>query len=233
MRLYIIRHADPDYENNTITPAGHLEAQALASRMAKEGLTHLYCSSMGRAKDTARYTANQIGTEPVVEDWACEISDCYYHHGERRFSVWDMPAEIVRGQAPFHTLEHWEKIDPSAAPVIQERFKIVGRCSDEFVARHGYQRDGGRYRIVKPNKDRIAFVCHNGIALFWLAHLLEIPPTLLWAGIWHAPSSVTTVLFEERSGEWAVPRAISVGDVSHLYAAGLPVRPRGIIANFD
>ncbi len=29
MRLYIIRHADPDYPNNTITPEGHLEAQAL------------------------------------------------------------------------------------------------------------------------------------------------------------------------------------------------------------
>lgn len=28
MRLYIIRHADPDYPNNTITPAGHLEAKA-------------------------------------------------------------------------------------------------------------------------------------------------------------------------------------------------------------
>lgn len=31
MRLYIIRHADPDYPNNTITPEGHLEAQALAN----------------------------------------------------------------------------------------------------------------------------------------------------------------------------------------------------------
>ncbi|MEC9258269.1 MAG: histidine phosphatase family protein, partial [Candidatus Poribacteria bacterium] len=28
MRLYIIRHADPDYPNRTITEKGHLEAQA-------------------------------------------------------------------------------------------------------------------------------------------------------------------------------------------------------------
>lgn len=38
MRLYIIRHADPDYPNNTITPEGHLEAQALAKRLSSHGL---------------------------------------------------------------------------------------------------------------------------------------------------------------------------------------------------
>jgi len=30
MMLYIVRHGDPDYEHNTITPHGHKEAAALA-----------------------------------------------------------------------------------------------------------------------------------------------------------------------------------------------------------
>ena len=34
MRLYIIRHADPDYKNDTITVFGHKDAQALAKRLA-------------------------------------------------------------------------------------------------------------------------------------------------------------------------------------------------------
>ncbi len=55
----------------------------------------------------------------------------------------------------------------------------------------------------------------------------------MWAGFWHAPTAVTTILFDERSEKWAVPRALCVGDTSHLYAAGLPVRPRGIIANYE
>jgi probable phosphoglycerate mutase len=42
---------------------------------------------------------------------------------------------------------------------------------------------------------------------------------------------VTTVLFDERSSEWAVPRCLGVGDVSHLYAEGLPVQPRGLLSN--
>ena len=64
-------------------------------------------------------------------------------------------------------------------------------------------------------------------------HLLEIPLPLMWAGFHLPPSSVTTVLFDERSEQWAVPRCTGVGDVSHLYAAGLPVQPAGIKANVD
>jgi len=41
---------------------------------------------------------------------------------------------------------------------------------------------------------------------------------------------VTTVLMERRSDDWAVPRCVAMGDVSHLYAAGLEVSPRGILA---
>jgi hypothetical protein len=67
----------------------------------------------------------------------------------------------------------------------------------------------------------------------WLAHLLDLPLTLVWSGFWLAPSSVTTILFDERSTVWATPRCLGVGDVSHLYAAGLPVQPAGITANVD
>jgi probable phosphoglycerate mutase len=86
---------------------------------------------------------------------------------------------------------------------------------------------------VNPNKARIAVFCHNAIALTWLGHLLEIPMPLMWCGFWMAPSSITTILFEERSKEWAVPRCIGLGDTSHLYAAGLPIQPRSILENFD
>lgn len=44
MRLYIVRHAEPDYPNNTITPSGHLEARALARRFAHQGLDRIYIS---------------------------------------------------------------------------------------------------------------------------------------------------------------------------------------------
>ena len=83
---------------------------------------------------------------------------------------------------------------------------------------------------VAPNSERIAVFCHGGFGLAWLAHLLEIPLALMWSGFWLPPSSVTTIFLEQRTETWAVPRCVGLGDVSHLYAAGLPIQPRGIHA---
>jgi len=176
MRLYIIRHADPDYPNNTITEQGHREAAALAERLAAERLDRLYSSPLQRALDTARYTQEAGGMTPVVEGWMAELSDWHLDQEPWKGLVtWDLPGEVIRGDEVFPGHDTW----------------------------------------------------HD------LAHLLAIPLTLMWSGFWMAPSSVTTILFDERSPEWAVPRCIGFCDVSHLYAAGLPVQPRGILANFD
>ena len=96
------------------------------------------------------------------------------------------------------------------------------------LSRHGYTRIDGRYRIDRQNRDRIALFCHNGTVLLFLAHFLELPVSLTWSGFYSWPSSVTTIYFEEHSPKWAVPRALGVADVSHLYAAGLQPQPRGM-----
>ncbi len=35
MKITIIRHGDPDYENNTLTPTGFKEAEALGKHFKK------------------------------------------------------------------------------------------------------------------------------------------------------------------------------------------------------
>jgi probable phosphoglycerate mutase len=233
MRLYIIRHADPDYPNNTITAHGHREARALAAHIHHHKLTHLYCSPLGRAIDTMRYSADALKLEPVIEEWTQEWPDCYADAEQfGRMCVWDVPGEIIRGTKPFVTEDNWHALKFFDQPIVRERFDALCKNSDAFLARHGYERDGGRYRIVKPSRDRIAVFCHNGFGLAWLAHLLGIPLPMMWSGFWLPPTSVSTVLFDERSGTWAVPRCIGMADVTHLHAAGMQVTPHGIKANF-
>jgi probable phosphoglycerate mutase len=234
MRIYLIRHADPDYPNNTITPAGHLEAQALGRRMAKMGLDRIYCSPLGRAVHTMQYSAEALKLPHAVEEWTAELADCAIEFETwGRLAMWNTPGELIRGRSPYPTHENWHSLEWFSRPFFRERFEQLKRDSDAFLARHGYEREGGRYRIVQSNREKIAVFCHNGFGLCWLAHLLEIPLPLLWSGFWLAPSSVTTILMDERSEQWAVPRCLGLGDVSHLYEAGLPVQPRGIIANQD
>lgn len=234
MRLFIIRHADPDYPNNTITPAGHLEAQALSVRMKKIGLDHIYSSPLGRAIDTMRYTADAVGLTPAIEEWTAELGQCRVktdRWGE--LCVWDTPGELIRQTVAEVQAANWHGHGLFSDPLFRQTFDKVQADSDAFLLRHGYQREGGRYRIVRANRDRVAVFCHGGFGLWWLAHLLELPLPLVFSGFHLPPSSVTTVLFDERSEHFAVPRVTALGDTSHLYAAGLPIQPAGIKANAD
>ena len=234
MRLYIIRHADPDYEKNTITAEGHQEARALAGRLAADGLDRIYSSPMQRALDTAEYASARLGLICRIEPWTRELWPELVLAGSPWGDIMsmDVPGEIIRGAKEMPTHQNWQKSPEFVRYHLDDVFRDVANHSDAFLARHGYTREGGRYRCVSANEEKIAVFCHGGLALTWLAHLLEIPVSLCWSGFWLPPSSVTTILFEQRSSRWAVPRCIGLADVSHLFAAGLPVRPRGITANF-
>ena len=234
MRLYIVRHADPDYENNTITPSGHLEAKALAKRMASHELDRIYTSPYGRAMHTMKYTADALNMGCGIEYWTREMWPELWLKDTPWGVVasFEAPGEAYRSGDRLPTHDTWHNHELLKNSIIQEAFEKMKSSSDEFLKRHGYERRGGLYRCIEPNQEQIAVFCHAGFGLTWLAHLLEIPLTLMWSGFFIAPSSVTTILFEERSKEWAVPRCIGMGDVSHLYEAGLPVGTRGLQGNF-
>lgn len=232
MRLYIIRHAEPDYPNNTITEQGHREAKALADRMAGERLDRIYSSPLGRAMDTMRCTSEHFPCVPAIEDWTRELSIPAVDMDQwGKMAIWNLPGEIIRGRETFPTHDDWLDIESYGGPGVRSLFEELKAGSDAFLARHGYERVGGRYRCVQPNRERIAVFCHGGFGLAWLAHLLEIPLPLVWSGFFLAPSSVTTVLMEQRSDEWAVPRCFGLSDVSHLHIAGLPVSTSGVVAD--
>lgn len=233
MRLYIVRHADPDYPNQTITAAGHLEAQALARRFAQQGLDRIYSSPFPRAIHTMEYTAKALGLTPEIAEWTAELTEWQIDQQWGAKYAFDLAGEVVRGGAQLPGHGDWHLTPPLDNPLFLEKFRHIQEHSDAFLAHLGYERAGSRYQVRQPNRQRIAIFCHNGFGLTWLAQLLAIPLPLVWSGFWLAPSSVTTVLFDERSTTWAVPRCLGVSDVAHLYAEGLPVRPRGLLANHE
>ena len=53
-----------------------------------------------------------------------------------------------------------------------------------------------------------------------MSHLMGVSPMVLWHGTCAAPTSVTTLITEERRPGIASFRAGGIGDVSHLYRAG-------------
>jgi len=51
--------------------------------------------------------------------------------------------------------------------VAREQFAALQQGSDAFLARHGYVREGGRYRCESPSDERIAVFCHAGFGIAW------------------------------------------------------------------
>ncbi|MBT3273386.1 MAG: histidine phosphatase family protein [Spirochaetales bacterium] len=232
MRIYIIRHADPDYANKTITKAGHLEAKALADRMQRQGLDRIFVSPLGRARHTMKYTADLLGMEHTVLDWVQEIGEFSVPRKDGGHeAAWNTDGEIIR-RRPLPTSENWQARPPFDDPSFPGVYNYIKNNSDEFITSLGYSREDGAYRITARNNDQIAVFCHGGFGLTWIAHLLDLPLPLVWSGMFIAPSSVTTILFDERTETHAVPRCIALGDTSHLYNANLPIQPSGIVANF-
>ena len=124
----------------------------------------------------------------------------------------------MRAAVPPVGREGWHALPSLAPAALDERFAELVREADGFLARHGRVRIGALYRPVPAGTAaaRLALVCHQGLALTWLAHLLAIPVPLVWAGFTLPPSSVTTIDFEPADGGLEAPRCRGLGDLSHL-----------------
>ena len=222
MRLLIVRHGDPDYANDTLTPAGRREAALLSKRLAMISNAHFYVSPLGRAQDTARPTLARTGqtaeTLPWLREFHAPIPDPVT--GEPRIP-WDhLPADWTT-ISEYYDKDLWSVTEVMAGAKVGEEADRVAHGLDELLARHGYQRDGGIYRVTEANEDSIVLICHFGVECVMLGHLLGISPMVLWHGFVALPTSVTTLITEERRKGVAAFRVQAFGDTSHLAAAGI------------
>jgi probable phosphoglycerate mutase len=212
-----------------------LEARELADRLVKEGINVIYSSPLGRAVETASYAASKLNVEIQVEEWARELQEVLSVplDGYPSLHAFNLHGEEIRKDLSQMSYTDWHQLPHLQGTLMREEYERIAHHSDDFLKRLGYERIDGRYRCVTPHRKKVAVFGHGGLFLTWLAHLLAIPLPLVWSGFWLPTTSVTTILFDERTPQWAVPRCIGVGDVSHLYSADLPVLPRGLVANVD
>ena len=223
MRILIIRHGDPDYENDTLTEKGHREAKLLAEKLAKEKIDYFYSSPLGRAKDTCMYVAKAHGkeNEVVIKDWLQEFGcPITLPSGRFRYIPWDMmPTEWI-DNPKMYDYKEWYKQDFYEKGGMEAAYKKVTDGLDGLIAEHGYTRDGEMYKTECGHTKTIAFFCHFGLEMVLLSRLCNISPVPLWHNFTALPTSVTTLYTEERREGQAIFRCCGFGDVGHLYAGG-------------
>ncbi len=223
MKILIIRHADPDYENDTITEKGHREAELLSQRLLKTDITAAYCSPLGRARDTAKPTLERKGIKCEICDWLQEFPAYVINPetGEEKIP-WDIYPEIWTAIDDMYDKDKWIKTDIMQSGDVEPKYKYVCKMLDLLLEKHGYKREGNLYRVVRENNDTLVFFCHFGIECVLLSRILGISPAVLSHGFVALPSSVTVLTTEERRKGKAYFRCSSFGDLSHLYAGNEP-----------
>jgi probable phosphoglycerate mutase len=232
MLLYIIRHGDPIYETDTLTPRGILQAEALARRLSTSGINEIYSSPLGRAILTAKPAADILKLDINIEEWmneglAWNDLSTIDEKGERNwFFACPNSRLLMDGDAlRSDWYNHPEAAKCSTAKTGCERIQTA---SDDFIQRLGYKREGNIYKILAPasgapDKKRIAVFCHHGFGTAWMSHLLSIPPLVFWASFNITHTGISILDFEHQEDGFTSPRCLVHSDMSHIYEARLPM----------
>lgn len=218
MKILIVRHADPDYSVDSLTKKGWCEAEYLAERLSKLKVKDFFVSPLGRAKDTASLTLKKMQRTAKEYPWLREFAPTIIRPDVGAESiVWDWLPEDWTKEDCFYDRDAWCGTEVLQAGKVEQEYNWVVQGLDELLKEHGYEREERYYRVHNANNDTIVLFCHFGVECVMLSHLLGISPMVLWHGTCAAPTSVTTLVTEERREGIASFRMTAFGDTSHLY----------------
>lgn len=230
MLLYVIRHGDPIYDPDSLTEKGKRQAEALARRLAVNGLDKIYSSPLNRARQTAQPTCELLGKQAELLDWTSEShtwEEFTFNDPELGGALnWCFHVQSTRYKTPevLALGDKWYEAEPFCRSKAKQGYERIQRESDAFIESLGYKREGMNYRIVSPNDLRVAVFCHQGFGTTWLSHLLAVPPILFWSSFDLNHSSMTIIEFKNNKDGLTAPICLAVSDTSHLYADRLPLR---------
>lgn len=120
MRLIFIRHGDPDYVRDSLTEKGWREADCLAERVARWDVTRVYCSPLGRARDTVSRSLEKLGMEAEILPWLEEFSLPVPDPAGGTRIPWDLfPSEWTREEQMFDRNRFVEAPQYASSPLPQ------------------------------------------------------------------------------------------------------------------
>ena len=223
MLFFYIRHGDPIYNPDSLTPLGERQAEAVGKRLALYGIDKIYSSTSNRAYLTAKPTAEILKKEIEQLDFAKEG----YAWGEltaidadekRR---WFFQNSITRKLFVTDEIralgDKWYDNPSFKDTKAKAGIDRITAASDEFFKNLGYEHINGTgtYKVLNDNNDRFG--------LAFLSCLLDIPYPQFAMHFDMSHSGMTVIEFKNESGI-TVPKILTLANDSHLYKEGLPTK---------
>lgn len=218
MRIIFIRHGEPDYVNDCLTPTGRRQAEAAARRLEGEGIAEIYASPCGRAAQTAAYTASRVKLPVTTLDFMREISwggPGIPHRGH----PWTLGDKLLEAGFDF-AREDWREHPWFRENVATAQYEAIAARFDAFLETQGYRHEGRRFLCVAGADKTIALFSHGGSGACVLAHLLNLPFPYVCSAMPYDFTSLIVLDFPVRAGEYVFPRIDLFNDCAHIRRSG-------------
>ncbi len=229
MLLFYIRHGDPIYNPDSLTPLGMRQAEAIAKRLALYGVDSVYASTSNRAIETSKPTCELLKKQPQLLDF------CNEGHAWKEFAFPDKNGvtcwafaqndfvEQFVGNELYSFGEKWYDHPKFKEYRFKEGMERINSESDKFLSSLGYEHDRSRhmYNAKLPNDKRIALFAHQGFGVLFLSSILDIPYPQFCTHFDITHSGMTVIEFPVCEG-YVVPKVLTLSNDSHIYKEGLP-----------
>lgn len=224
MLLYFVRHGDPCYQPDSLTPLGLRQAEAIGRRVARYGLDRIYASPMKRAMQTAEPAAQMLGKPILPLDFASEQHawdelTVPREDGGRRWALDDPAMQQLFASPQVRALDmRWYTHPVFADTTFGAGMERIARESNAWLCELGYARteQPGIYRATRDNDERVALFAHGGFGGAFLSHVLGIPYPQYCRLFDLSHSSLTVIEFKEENG-MCIPRVLTLSNDAHLY----------------
>lgn len=229
MLFFFIRHGDPTYNPDDLTPLGERQAEAVAKRLALYGIDRVYASTSNRAKRTAIPTCELLKKELSLEDWcregyAWEQMTVVDANGKKRWGFQDDAMSAFFNSSELRAMgKDWYDHPRFKGTTFKEGMLRIGQAADAFFAKLGYVHDTENcfWRATAPTEERIALFAHQGFGLAFLSWVLDLPYPAFCTHFDMGHSGMTVIEFADQNGV-VIPKVLTLADDAHLYREGLP-----------
>lgn len=228
MIFFYVRHGDPIYNPDSLTPLGKRQAEAVAKRLALYGVDRIYASTSNRAIETAKPTCELVKKDMELLDFANEAHAwqdlTVEREGERRWLFQDEESKLLFSDESVISLGHkW--YEHPAMTTYKKGIDRIYNETYEFFKGLGYEhiKNTGKYRVLKPNDERVALFAHQGFGIAFLSVVLDIPYPVVANHFDMCHTGITVIEFNEYNG-YTIPKVLTLSSDSHLYREGLPTK---------
>lgn len=214
MRIVFVRHGEPDYSRDCLTETGKRQAAAAAKRLVREGISSIYASPMGRASQTAAYTAQELGLPVQTLDYMHEIS--WGGPGiPEEGHPWTLSDWMISLE-DFDFYHHdWREHPYFKGNAAVQYYDDIAEQFDQFLLAQGYRHEGSRYFCTTDENRTIALFSHGGSGACVLSHLLSLPFPYVCTVLPYEFTSIIILEFPVQPGQYVHPRIELFNDTAH------------------